>query len=147
MSVCLGLKTGLASHSGDSFEHSQTAHAPQPVAYNAIHSSRLKSLPTPQPDHPDVEKLKAPGFDLPPPAFGDPMIYPSTEEFATLRKVPGKIFLNTYLIAFVEFAERFSYYGTTVVFTNFMFVNLLALQSSSTFPALLGREEDLANSG
>ncbi|KAH9468116.1 hypothetical protein Pst134EA_011737 [Puccinia striiformis f. sp. tritici] len=111
--------SSLASHSGDSFEHSHTPHA-QPVAYNAIHPSRLKSLPTPQPDHPDAEKLKAPGFDLPPPAFGDPMIYPSTEEFATLRKVPGKIFLNTYLIAFVEFAERFSYYGTTVVFTNFI---------------------------
>ncbi|PLW52279.1 hypothetical protein PCASD_00057 [Puccinia coronata f. sp. avenae] len=32
---------------------------------------------------------------------------------------------HTYLIAFVEFAERFSYYGTTVVFTNYMFVKFL----------------------
>ncbi|POW23178.1 hypothetical protein PSHT_00396 [Puccinia striiformis] len=119
MSVCLGFKNRFGQSFRGFLRAFPYAHA-QPVAYNAIHPSRLKSLPTPQPDHPDVEKLKAPGFDLPPPAFGDPMIYPSTEEFATLRKVPGKIFLNTYLIAFVEFAERFSYYGTTVVFTNFI---------------------------
>jgi hypothetical protein len=54
------------------------------------------------------------------------MTYPSTQEFATLQRVAAKIHLNTYLIAFVEFAERFSYYGTTVVFTNYMFVNILA---------------------
>lgn len=45
---------------------------------------------------------------------------PSQEELSTLRRVPGKISLPTYLIAFVEFVERFSYYGTTVVFTNYI---------------------------
>ena len=54
------------------------------------------------------------------------MTYPSTQEFATLQRVAEKIHLNTYLIAFVEFAEQLSYYGCTVVFTNYMFVNIFA---------------------
>lgn len=45
---------------------------------------------------------------------------PTEEEKATLRRVPDKIDYRAYLIAFVELCERFSYYGTTVVFTNFI---------------------------
>ncbi|KAH8805959.1 Ptr2 peptide transporter, partial [Xylogone sp. PMI_703] len=45
---------------------------------------------------------------------------PTEEEFRTLRRVAEKIPLSVYTIAFVELAERFSYYGTTVVFTNFI---------------------------
>ncbi|KZT57978.1 PTR2-domain-containing protein [Calocera cornea HHB12733] len=37
-----------------------------------------------------------------------------------LRRISGKINWPTYLIAFVELCERFSYYGTTAVFTNFI---------------------------
>ncbi|KAK6349409.1 hypothetical protein TWF696_005694 [Orbilia brochopaga] len=45
---------------------------------------------------------------------------PTEEEMTTLRHVSDKIPWNAYTIAFVELCERFSYYGTTVVFTNFI---------------------------
>jgi proton-dependent oligopeptide transporter, POT family len=45
---------------------------------------------------------------------------PTEEEINTLRRVPDKIPLNVYTIAFIELCERFSYYGTTAVFTNFI---------------------------
>lgn len=48
------------------------------------------------------------------------LIPPTDEEKKTLRRVHGKLNWNTYLIAYVELAERFSYYGATVVFTNFI---------------------------
>lgn len=40
---------------------------------------------------------------------------PTADEIATLRRVPDKVPLGVYSIAFVELVERFSYYGTTVV--------------------------------
>ncbi|KAF9456664.1 POT family-domain-containing protein [Collybia nuda] len=48
------------------------------------------------------------------------LVFPTDEERATLRRVADKIPWNAYLIAFVELAERFSYYGSTVVYTNFI---------------------------
>ena len=39
--------------------------------------------------------------------------YPTDEEFATLRRVPGSLKWPAYTVAFVELCERFSYYGTT----------------------------------
>ena len=45
---------------------------------------------------------------------------PNEEERLHLRRVPDRIPWPAYLIAFVELSERFSYYGTTVVFTNFI---------------------------
>ncbi|KAF7340570.1 Peptide transporter PTR2A [Mycena sanguinolenta] len=50
----------------------------------------------------------------------DGLIFPTEEERATLRRVPDSIPWNAYLIAFVELAERFSFYGSSVVFTNFI---------------------------
>ncbi|KFY43384.1 hypothetical protein V495_03973 [Pseudogymnoascus sp. VKM F-4514 (FW-929)] len=46
--------------------------------------------------------------------------FPTEEEFATLPRVPGKIPWTAWTVAAVEFAERFSYYGTTAVFVNFI---------------------------
>lgn len=40
---------------------------------------------------------------------------PTDEELATLRRVRGPINVATFLIGFIELAERFSYYGCTVV--------------------------------
>lgn len=40
------------------------------------------------------------------------------EDRATLRRVPAPLPWTAYLIGFCELAERFSYYGTTQVFTN-----------------------------
>ncbi|VDC06867.1 unnamed protein product [Peniophora sp. CBMAI 1063] len=45
---------------------------------------------------------------------------PTEEEMETLRHVADRVNFSTYLIAFVEAAERFSYYGSTAVFTNFI---------------------------
>ncbi|KAJ7124152.1 peptide transporter PTR2A [Mycena epipterygia] len=48
------------------------------------------------------------------------LIFPTEEERATLRRVSDTIPWNAYLIAMVEAAERFSFYGSQVVFTNFI---------------------------
>ncbi|GAA5979350.1 hypothetical protein JCM10908_002891 [Rhodotorula pacifica] len=45
---------------------------------------------------------------------------PTEEEKLTLRRVRGPINFASFLIGFIELAERFSYYGCTVVFTNFI---------------------------
>lgn len=45
---------------------------------------------------------------------------PTEDELHTLRRVSGKIPWTAYTIAFCELCERFSYYGTTVVFVNFI---------------------------
>ena len=48
------------------------------------------------------------------------IITPTEEEMHTLRRVSGKIPWAAYTVAFVELCERFSYYGTTAVFVNFI---------------------------
>ena len=45
---------------------------------------------------------------------------PTEEELRTLRRVSGPIPWTAYTIAFIELCERFSYYGTTAVFVNFI---------------------------
>ncbi|KAJ8082330.1 hypothetical protein PM082_008183 [Marasmius tenuissimus] len=45
---------------------------------------------------------------------------PTEEERQTLRRVSDSLPWNAFLIAIVELAERFSFYGCTVVFTNFI---------------------------
>ncbi|KAJ7469685.1 peptide transporter PTR2A [Mycena latifolia] len=50
----------------------------------------------------------------------DGLVCPTEEERLTLRRVPDTIPWNAYLIALVELAERFSFYGAGVVFTNFI---------------------------
>ncbi|PHH77609.1 hypothetical protein CDD80_436 [Ophiocordyceps camponoti-rufipedis] len=45
---------------------------------------------------------------------------PTDEEMHTLRRVSGKIMWSMWTIAFVELCERFSYYGTSVLYTNFI---------------------------
>ncbi|RBR17714.1 uncharacterized protein FIESC28_06410 [Fusarium coffeatum] len=46
--------------------------------------------------------------------------FPTPEEMASLRRISNKIPLKLFSIAFIELCERFSYYGCTVVFTNFI---------------------------
>ncbi|KAK0444239.1 PTR2-domain-containing protein [Desarmillaria tabescens] len=50
----------------------------------------------------------------------DDLEFPTEEEINTLRRVSDTIPWSAYLIAIVEIAERFSFYGSTVVFTNFI---------------------------
>ncbi|KAF7170541.1 hypothetical protein CNMCM5623_002956 [Aspergillus felis] len=46
--------------------------------------------------------------------------FPSDEDFRHLRRVAGDIPWTAYTVALVELCERFSYYGTTAVFVNFI---------------------------
>ncbi|KAF7360956.1 putative peptide transporter ptr2 [Mycena sanguinolenta] len=50
----------------------------------------------------------------------DGLVCPTEEELATLRRVADAIPWTAHLIAIVELAVRFSYYGASVVFTNFI---------------------------
>ncbi|ORY71399.1 POT family-domain-containing protein [Pseudomassariella vexata] len=45
---------------------------------------------------------------------------PSEEDMHTLRRVSGKINWAAYTIAFCELCERFSYYGSSILYTNFI---------------------------
>ncbi|KAF7369698.1 putative peptide transporter ptr2 [Mycena venus] len=56
----------------------------------------------------------------------DGLVFPTDEERQTLRRVSDTVPWNAYLIAMVEAAERFSFYGSSVVFTNFIQHNLPA---------------------
>ncbi|KAJ6453949.1 peptide transporter PTR2A [Mycena sanguinolenta] len=50
----------------------------------------------------------------------DGLVCPTVEELATLRHVGDAIPWTAYLITILELAVRFSYYGASVVFTNFI---------------------------
>ncbi|ESK96752.1 oligopeptide transporter [Moniliophthora roreri MCA 2997] len=50
----------------------------------------------------------------------DGLEFPTEEEKLTLRRVADLMPWNAYLIAIVEMAERFSFYGCSAVFTNFI---------------------------
>jgi hypothetical protein len=45
---------------------------------------------------------------------------PSEEEKSTLRHVSGSVPWIAFILCVVEFAERASYYGATLVFNNFL---------------------------
>jgi POT family proton-dependent oligopeptide transporter len=47
-------------------------------------------------------------------------VEPTAEELVTLRRVSGGITWQAMSITAVEFCERFSYYGTTAIFVNFI---------------------------
>ena len=50
----------------------------------------------------------------------DIVISPTELELATLRRVSGEVPKTAYVISFIEFCERFSYYGTTAVCEYFL---------------------------
>ena len=45
---------------------------------------------------------------------------PTEEDLKTLRRVSGKLKWAAYTVAFAELAERFSYYGSSILYTNFV---------------------------
>lgn len=60
--------------------------------------------------------------------------FPTQEELKTLRRVPAKIPLKIYSIAFIELVERMSYYGTTAVYSNFIAKPLLTPTGAAVDP-------------
>ncbi|OOO09300.1 TGF-beta receptor type I/II extracellular region [Aspergillus oryzae] len=74
-----------------------------------------------------LETLKAPlseqetiVLSAAPSPHDDGYATPTGEELESLRRVAGSVKWTAYTIAFVELCERFSYYGTTAVFVNFI---------------------------
>jgi len=78
--------------------------------------------------------------------------FPTQEELETLPRVPDQIPWRVYTVAFVELCERFSYYGTTILFQNFVQRKLQtstgkALNPGGAFnnnPGALGQGQQIA---
>ena len=76
--------------------------------------------------HKNAQTLQSDLVPLPPAKHGDPdtnisdQHFPTDEERATLRRVPEKLSVAVFSIGICELAERFSFYGATQVFTNFI---------------------------
>lgn len=68
--------------------------------------------------------------------IGDALLkpFPTEEEWATLPRVAGSIPWQAWTVAFVEFAERFSYYGTSAVceYTQHLCASYFNISQSST---------------
>jgi POT family proton-dependent oligopeptide transporter len=59
---------------------------------------------------------------------------PTDEELKTLSRVADKIPWRVYTVAFVELCERFSYYGTQILFQNFVQRKLLTPTGAAPNP-------------
>jgi len=76
---------------------------------------------------------------------------PTEEELHTLKRISGPIRWSVFTIAFAELCERFSYYGSSVLYTNFVFHALPEGQptganpSSEGVPGALGKGQAAAN--
>lgn len=64
---------------------------------------------------------------------------PTPEELQTLRRVSGKIPWAMFTIAFVELCERFSYYGSSILYTNFVNNPLPAGSNTGSDPGAEGK--------
>ena len=60
--------------------------------------------------------------------------FPTEEELVTLPRVADKIPWRIYTVAFVELCERFSYYGTQILFQNYIQRNLLTPTGAAPNP-------------
>ncbi|KAL0064569.1 hypothetical protein AAF712_008514 [Marasmius tenuissimus] len=85
--------------------------------FGATHEAALREVELKK-EHPEVSSSN--DQDTVQDGIHDGLEFPTEEERRTLRRVADSVPWNSYLIAFVELAERFSYYGTQVVFTNFI---------------------------
>ena len=100
------------------------------------------ALALPQnPNHPEFRR--ASGNELPAVIDGQPTLtsemidsedFPTEEEMATLPRVADHIPWRIYTVAFVELCERFSYYGTQILFQNFVQRNLLTRTGAAPNP-------------
>jgi proton-dependent oligopeptide transporter, POT family len=91
----------------------------------------------------DPEHRRASASELPAVVEGKPTLrpeiidadnMPTEEDLATLPRVADHINWRIYTIAFVELCERFSYYGTQILFQNFVQRNLLTPTGAALDP-------------
>lgn len=63
---------------------------------------------------------------------------PTDEEKATLRHVSDKLPWSTFLVAVIELCERFTYYGLSGPFQNYIQNDYNAVHNTSTVPGAIG---------
>jgi POT family proton-dependent oligopeptide transporter len=95
------------------------------VTKSALDPALIDRSGDPQRKDPVFHDTAAPAYaegkaGLQPTFLSDADDFPTDEEMHTLRRVPAHIPLKIYTIAFVEFCERMSYYGTIAVYSNFI---------------------------
>lgn len=113
-----GLQVDDAELAGKAFAAEKREHIQQAQDKQQIFSNQVVQAPVG--DSYDDEEGHGPGHTV---AYEDPHAgdeFPTLEERLTLPRHPDRLPWAAYLIAYVELAERFSYYGCTVVFTNFI---------------------------
>ncbi|KAJ7150122.1 peptide transporter PTR2A [Mycena crocata] len=91
------------------------------AALSVVEAEKSHSLDEKHRGHGPGEEVTHDSFSEPElDGIHDGLVFPTDEERTTLRRVPDAVPWSAYLIAIVELAERFSFYGSSVVFTNFI---------------------------
>lgn len=104
---------------------SSTVHADDAIAQAGLADAENHGLPpydqTPAKGSMDVRKASLVAHEVSSATDdGEYPDKPTEEELRTLRRVSGRIKWSMWTIAFVELCERFSYYGSSVLYTNFV---------------------------
>ena len=68
---------------------------------------------------------------------------PSEEERATLRHVSDKLPWSTFLVAAIELCERFTYYGLSGPFQNYIQNDYNSVHKTDIIPGAIGRSRGL----
>ncbi|KAF8705994.1 Peptide transporter PTR2A, partial [Rhizoctonia solani] len=101
-------------------EMAQKRDAVDPTHKHPIHQAIPPSSPGTSLDEKKDALTRVSSADMYQPEDADDIIIPTEEEKRTLRRVAGHIPISAWLVVIVEFAERFSYYGTTGPFVNYI---------------------------
>ncbi|GAB1521531.1 hypothetical protein RhiTH_004628 [Rhizoctonia solani] len=101
-------------------EIAQKRDAVDPTYKHPIHQAIPPSSPGTSLDEKKDALTRVSSADMYQPEDADNIIIPTEEEKRTLRRVAGHIPISAWLVVIVEFAERFSYYGTTGPFVNYI---------------------------
>ncbi|CAE6461342.1 unnamed protein product [Rhizoctonia solani] len=101
-------------------EMTQKRDAVDPTEKHPFHQASPPSPPGKSLDEKNGVLTRVSSSPVHQPEDADNIVVPTEEEKRTLRRVPGHIPNSAWLVVIVEFAERFSYYGTTGPFVNYI---------------------------
>ena len=68
---------------------------------------------------------------------------PTEEQRATLRRVSDKLPWSAFLVAVIELCERFTYYGLSGPFQNYIQNEYNSVHNTDTIPGAIGRSREL----
>ena len=68
---------------------------------------------------------------------------PTMEEKATLRRVSDKLPWSTFLVAVIELCERFTYYGLSGPFQNYIQNGYNSVHNTNNIPGAIGKSRGL----